>query len=62
MVIFEAVIAVGSLLGNLSSSYIFYATNYPSVYAIMTLCISLALLWVVIFVPESLQYVESEVS
>lgn len=53
MAIFEASFSIGMLIGNFSGSYIFYATNYPSVYAIASGLIILNIAYIYFFVPES---------
>ncbi|XP_056638649.1 proton-coupled folate transporter-like isoform X1 [Diorhabda sublineata] len=53
MALFEASFSIGMLIGNFSGSYIFYATNYPAVYAIATVLIILNITYIYFFVPES---------
>uniref|UniRef100_A0A6P7GPM6 Proton-coupled folate transporter-like isoform X2 n=1 Tax=Diabrotica virgifera virgifera TaxID=50390 RepID=A0A6P7GPM6_DIAVI len=51
----EVALATGSLLGSISSSYIFYATNYPSMFAIGLACVSIGIAYTIFFVPESIE-------
>ncbi|XP_028148003.1 proton-coupled folate transporter isoform X2 [Diabrotica virgifera virgifera] len=51
----EVALAAGSLLGSISSSYIFYATNYPSMFAIGLACVSIGIAYTIFFVPESIE-------
>lgn len=61
MAVFEAVLAGGILIGNILSSYLFYATNYMSVFAIAAGLNALGLLYTIFFIPESLQNPETQV-
>ncbi|ENN78722.1 hypothetical protein HUJ04_002793 [Dendroctonus ponderosae] len=54
MGILDVVMALASLIGNTSSSYILIATNYFIVYCIATACQLVALGYAIFFVPESL--------
>ena len=60
MGIFEAVLALGIFLGNISSSYIFLATNYPTVFAIAATCCLLNFVFTATFIPESVANPETE--
>lgn len=59
---FEAVIAIGSVLGNLSSSYLFNATNYAGVFFVAAFCSFLGFIFTLIFIPESIEIRETEVN
>lgn len=61
MAVFEAVLAGGILIGNVLSSYLFYALNYMSVFAIAAGLNALGLLYTIFFIPESLQNPETQV-
>lgn len=62
MSVLETATAVGILLGNISSSYMLAATNYPTVFAICASCGCLIIVFTVFFMPESLKTrVETEV-
>ncbi|KAJ8925662.1 hypothetical protein NQ315_009507 [Exocentrus adspersus] len=60
MALFEGVLAGGILLGNISSSYLFYATSYVWVFAIAAAISALGLLYTIFFIPESLQNPETQ--
>ncbi|XP_072387197.1 probable peptidoglycan muropeptide transporter SLC46 isoform X1 [Diabrotica undecimpunctata] len=51
----EVALSIGSLLGSISSSHIFYATNYPSMFAIGLACVSIGIAYTIICVPESIE-------
>ncbi|CAH1142293.1 unnamed protein product [Phyllotreta striolata] len=53
LAIFEAFFALASILGNLSSSYLLYATSYEWIYIIATSFLVLSLLYTIFFIPES---------
>lgn len=57
---FEGFLSIGILIGNISSSYIFYATNYPTVFAVSAACSILSLILTIFFITESLENKESE--
>ncbi|KAJ8955901.1 hypothetical protein NQ318_005449 [Aromia moschata] len=59
MAIFEAVIGCGFLLGTISSSYLYYATNYVCVFIIAAALCALGLVYT-LFIPEPLQNRETE--
>lgn len=61
MAVFEAVLAGGILVGNISSSYLFYATNYVWVFTVAAGLCALGLLYTVFFIPESVQNPETQV-
>lgn len=58
---FEAALSLGIFLGNLSSAYIFRATNYATVFLLSACCCLAALVFTYFFIPESLETVETEV-
>ncbi|XP_049818956.1 proton-coupled folate transporter isoform X2 [Aethina tumida] len=60
MGIFEAMIGIGIFLGNICSSYAFYALGYTAVFGIATSCCCLSLLMSYFFVPETLENKETE--
>ncbi|XP_044264004.1 tetracycline resistance protein, class C-like isoform X2 [Tribolium madens] len=60
MGVFEALLALGIFLGNVSSSYVFEATNYPTVFLISSAFCMLNLLFTIFFIPESITTPESE--
>ncbi|KAJ8931992.1 hypothetical protein NQ314_015038 [Rhamnusium bicolor] len=60
MAVFEVVLAAGILLGNISSSYWFYATNYISVFTLAAVLCTLSVLYTILFIPESLQNMETQ--
>ncbi|XP_018576193.1 proton-coupled folate transporter isoform X2 [Anoplophora glabripennis] len=60
MAVFEAVLAGGILVGNISGSYLFYATNYVWVFTISTGICGLGLLYTIFFIPESVQNPETQ--
>ncbi|CAH1110893.1 unnamed protein product [Psylliodes chrysocephalus] len=60
MAIMEGIIGLGVLFGSTSSSYLFYATNYPSVYAIAGGISTVGILYTIFFVPESLKNINRE--
>ncbi|CAH1110894.1 unnamed protein product [Psylliodes chrysocephalus] len=60
MAIMEGIIGLGILCGSISSSYLFYATNYPSVYAIAGGISTLGIIYTIFFVPESLKNINRE--
>ncbi|XP_072387194.1 probable peptidoglycan muropeptide transporter SLC46 isoform X2 [Diabrotica undecimpunctata] len=55
----EVALATGSLLGSISSSYIFYATNYPSMFAIGLGCVLMSIAYTIFFVPESIENISN---
>uniref|UniRef100_A0A6P7GU06 Proton-coupled folate transporter-like n=1 Tax=Diabrotica virgifera virgifera TaxID=50390 RepID=A0A6P7GU06_DIAVI len=55
MAIYEASTALGTVIGTAISSYIFYATNYTTVFALAAGSTLLGILYTVFFIPESLQ-------
>lgn len=61
MGVFESLLALGIFLGNISSSYVFAATNYPTVFLISSACCLLNLIFTVLFIPESITTPETEV-
>lgn len=58
---FEAALSLGIFLGNISSSYLWKATNYPTVFFISGLCCALAAAFTLFLIPESLPNPEPEV-
>lgn len=56
------VIVMGSLTGVLSSSYLLAEVDYYYVFAICALVAFIALLFVLVYVRESVEVAESEVS
>ncbi|CAH1116536.1 unnamed protein product [Phaedon cochleariae] len=60
MAIFEAFLAIGVFVGNISGPYVFYATNYASVFLIAAGTVGLSLLYTMLYIPESVQNVETE--
>lgn len=60
MAVFEAVLAGGILVGNISSSYLFYATNYVWVFTVAAGLCALGLLYTVFLIPESVQNPETQ--
>ncbi|KYB26390.1 probable peptidoglycan muropeptide transporter SLC46 [Tribolium castaneum] len=60
MGVFEALLSLGIFLGNVSSSYIFAATNYSTVFLLSSACCLLNLLFTMFFIPESITSPESE--
>lgn len=62
MGLLEATITLGLLLGSLSSSYIFNATSYVTVYLICVLCILIGLLYTIFYIPESITSRDTQVS
>nr|CAH7748371.1 unnamed protein product [Callosobruchus chinensis] len=60
MVVFEAVLTVGTLLGSMTSSYIFYMTSYQAIFGIAAVCHIIAVLYTWFLVPESVRNVETE--
>lgn len=61
MGLLDASLMLGMLLGTLLSSFLFAAVGYVDLFAICTLCLSLALVYTYLFIPESVQLQESEV-
>lgn len=59
---FEGMIALGTILGTSSSSFILNAWGYVTLYAICTGCLILAWIYTYFLIPESIPVVESEVS
>ncbi|XP_050504221.1 uncharacterized protein LOC114345429 isoform X2 [Diabrotica virgifera virgifera] len=55
----EVALATGSLLGSISSSYVFYATSYPSMFAIALGCILISIAYTIFFVPESIKDIDN---
>lgn len=62
MATIEALIAIVNLIGNTSSSYIFYATSYTFVFGITACCSMLSLIYTICFIPESVENPQQEVS
>lgn len=58
----EATITLGMMLGSLSSSYIFNATSYVTVYVICGVATLLGLLYTKFFIPESVTSINTQVS
>jgi len=56
----EAVVALGTILGASSSSFVLNACGYVTVYGICVACAVLAWLYTFIFIPESVQNVKKE--
>ncbi|CAH1110900.1 unnamed protein product [Psylliodes chrysocephalus] len=54
MAFYEAALNCGVLLGSVLSSYIFYATNYESVFAIGTGSMLIGIVYTIFLIPESL--------
>uniref|UniRef100_A0A6P7EYQ3 Proton-coupled folate transporter-like n=1 Tax=Diabrotica virgifera virgifera TaxID=50390 RepID=A0A6P7EYQ3_DIAVI len=52
---FEAGVALSFIIGSLCSSYLFYATNYVTIYIISTSMMCVSLLYSIFLVPESLK-------
>lgn len=61
MAIFEAVLVAGILIGNVASPYLFYATNYATVFVVAATCCILALIYGIYIIPESVENIETEV-
>lgn len=55
MVLNEASLCAGMMVGNVASGYLYAVTNAVTVFAISSCLMLLALVYVVIFVVESLQ-------
>ncbi|XP_056639058.1 proton-coupled folate transporter-like isoform X1 [Diorhabda sublineata] len=55
MVSYEVALACGVLIGSVSSSYIFYASNYQTIFGIGSCCMIISCLYVFFFIPESLE-------
>lgn len=62
MATIEALTAVVSLIGNTSSSYIFYATSYTFIFAITAFLSLISLFYTIFFIPESVENAQQEVS
>ncbi|CAH1961524.1 unnamed protein product [Acanthoscelides obtectus] len=60
MVVFEAVLTVGSLMGAIPSSYVFYLTSYQAIFGIAAICHIIAVVYTWFFVPESVTNAETE--
>ncbi|XP_060530037.1 probable peptidoglycan muropeptide transporter SLC46 isoform X2 [Cylas formicarius] len=60
MGIFEGVMATAVLIGTASSAYILKATSYVFMYLLGTLCSLISLVYIIFFVPESLEFRETE--
>ncbi|VEN61032.1 unnamed protein product [Callosobruchus maculatus] len=60
MVVFEAIVTVGSLLGSMGGPYIFYMTSYQAIFGIAAICHFIALLYTWFLVPESVTNIETE--
>ncbi|GJQ82698.1 hypothetical protein Trydic_g19710 [Trypoxylus dichotomus] len=58
--VFETMLVVGMLLGNLCSSYVFALGGYLAVFALGTICNLLALLYVIFVINESVANVNDE--
>ncbi|CAG9826862.1 unnamed protein product [Diabrotica balteata] len=52
--IYEAVMAFSSLIGNLSASYLLYATSYEAVFSVGTCLIAISVFYTIFLLPESL--------
>jgi PCFT/HCP family folate transporter-like MFS transporter 1/3 len=61
MGVFEAVLSLGILMGNVSSSYVFSVTNYLGTFLISATCCFLNVIFTVFLIPESLINPETEV-
>lgn len=55
MVLNEASLCAGMMIGNVASGYLYAATNAVTVFAISSSLMFVALLYVMIFVVESLK-------
>ncbi|XP_057670594.1 hippocampus abundant transcript 1 protein-like [Diorhabda carinulata] len=55
MAIYETSTALGTIIGNAMSSYIFYATNYATIFGLAAGSTILGIMYTIIFIPESLQ-------
>ncbi|CAG9834868.1 unnamed protein product [Diabrotica balteata] len=62
MAMMEGMLGAGVLFGSLSSSYLYYATNYPSMYGIAAGIIGLNIIYIYFFLSESLENIEHEKS
>lgn len=60
MYIFECLIGLGSIIGSLTCSQALLAFNYSGVFGISTICVVVALLYVIFLLPESVQQVHTE--
>jgi PCFT/HCP family folate transporter-like MFS transporter 1/3 len=60
MGVFEAVLSLGILMGNVSSSYVFSVTNYLGTFLISATCCFLNVIFTVFLIPESLINPETE--
>lgn len=61
MGIFEAMLTVGTLMGTVSSSFVFNAYGYMPIYVICLCCLAQAWIFIFIFMPESITNCESDV-
>lgn len=61
MGLIDVALSLGMILGTLLSSFIFAAVGYVALFAICTLCLTTALVYTYLFIPESVQVQESEV-
>uniref|UniRef100_A0A6P7EZE6 Proton-coupled folate transporter-like n=1 Tax=Diabrotica virgifera virgifera TaxID=50390 RepID=A0A6P7EZE6_DIAVI len=52
--IYQAVMALASLIGNLSGSYLFYATSYVAVFSVATALLAISVFYTIFLLPESL--------
>ncbi|CAG9834865.1 unnamed protein product [Diabrotica balteata] len=62
MAMMEGMLGAGMLFGSLCSSYLYYATNYPSMYGIAAGIIGLNIIYIYFFLSESLENIEHEKS
>ncbi|KAG5896425.1 hypothetical protein JTB14_022504 [Gonioctena quinquepunctata] len=60
MGLLEAAVAIGLFIGHLTSSYLFYATNYMSVFLIAALFSAVGFVYSYFCIPESIQNIETE--
>uniref|UniRef100_A0A6P7GGZ4 Proton-coupled folate transporter-like n=1 Tax=Diabrotica virgifera virgifera TaxID=50390 RepID=A0A6P7GGZ4_DIAVI len=62
MALMEGMLGAGMLFGSLCSSYLYYATNYPSMYGISAGIMGLNIIYIYFCLSESLENIEHEVS
>ncbi|XP_057669452.1 proton-coupled folate transporter-like [Diorhabda carinulata] len=55
LALFEVIFGLSSVFGNFSASYLFYATNYATVYLITMSLLGFSLLYTIFVLPESLK-------
>lgn len=55
MAVYEITLGLATFLGNLISSYLLYATNYKTVYILVTLLAGFAFVYTFFFIPESIK-------